>query len=117
MSQASAVSRETTPVGVAALDRLDEAPDELALAGGARQRCLLAAAGRTAGVERRPRALQRALDRCLAALEHVRHLGTVKAEHVPKHEHGPLARREMLECRYEREPDRLAHLVARLRLR
>jgi hypothetical protein len=39
----------------------------------------------------------------------------VKAEHVAQHEHRPLVRREMLKCRDEREPDRLAHLVARLR--
>jgi hypothetical protein len=68
-------------VEVAALDRVDEPSDELALARGARQRCALAA-GRKPGVERSPRALKRALDRCLAALEHVRHLGPVKAEHV-----------------------------------
>jgi len=63
----------------------------------------------------RSRALQRALDRCLAALEHVRHLGPVKAEHVAQHEHRPLAWPEVLKGRDERERDRLAQLVARLR--
>jgi len=86
--------------------------DELPLVRGPRQGCAFETAGRHAFVERRAGALERAFDRALAAPEHRGRLGRVKAERVTEHERGSLARRQVLQRRHEREPDRFSGLVA-----
>ena len=48
-------------------------------------------------------------------LEHLGDLGGAQPEHVAQHEHRALARGQVLEAGDERERDRLAQLVARLR--
>jgi hypothetical protein len=101
---------------VAALEGVGEARHELALVARVRQRHLFARRKAHAGVERRPRPVERAVDRGLGDAERLGHLGRAEAEHVAQHEHDPLARREPLEAGDEREPDRLARLVARIRL-
>ena len=89
---------------VAALDRVGEAADQLALArrssAGARAR---GSRGGSRVVERRPGALQRALDRSFAACRASRHLGRAEAEHVAQHEHRPLSRRQELQRGHERQ--------------
>jgi hypothetical protein len=102
-------------VRVAALDRRGEAADQLTLAGGPRKGRALEAARPEALAERSPRPLERALDRRLGAVEHLRHLGGAKAEHVAEHERRALARRQVLQRRHECERDRLPRLVACLR--
>ena len=82
---------------------------------GSGQRRPLAVASGHAFVERRARPLQRPLDRGFGAVEHLRDLGGVKAQHVPQHERGPLPRRQMLQPSHEGEADRLSRLVACLR--
>jgi hypothetical protein len=99
----------TSPLSTAAAKRPTSSRSRWERGSGARSRLPL---GRRACSV--ARALQRALDRGLAAVEHVRHLGGVEAEHVAQHQHGALARREVLECRDERQRYRLAGLVARL---
>ena len=80
-----------------------------------RERRPFASAGRQAGLERRPRAAQQAVDRRVARLEHLGDLRGAVAQHVAQHEHRALLRREMLEADDEGERDRLLGLVARLR--
>jgi hypothetical protein len=63
-------------------------------------------------VNRRARPLQHPFGRGFTAVEHVRDLGGLKAEHVPQHDRGSLPWRQMLQGSNEREPDRLSRLVA-----
>jgi len=102
-------------VDVAALDGVGEARDQLALAGGVRPRGAVAVGGRQARFEGRSGALERALDRGLARVEHVGDLGGAEAEHVTQHECCALAGRQALEGDDERKLDRLPGLVARRR--
>jgi hypothetical protein len=57
------------------------------------------------------RALEHSVDRDLGDSEDLRRLGGAKRQYVAEHEHRPLARREALQGRYEREPDRFADLI------
>jgi hypothetical protein len=86
--------------------------DKSVFAGGVRHRRALAVGCRQPGVESRAGALQGALDRRLAGLEHVGDLGGAETEHVTEHERRALAGRQMLESDDERELDRLPGLVA-----
>ena len=113
VSRASCVSSESAAVDVAALDCGGEQSDELALARGVGQRCLLAP--RAGVVDRRACPLERSFDGCFAGLEHPGHLGRAEPEHVAEHERGPLARRQVLQRGHECETDRLSCLVPRLR--
>ena len=75
----------------------------------------LAAAGGQALLDRRARPLQCRFDGCLAGVEHLRHFGCAKAEHVAEHERGPLAGWQVLQRGHECETDCLSRLVAGLR--
>src|ERR1039457_6013007 len=98
-----------------ALERVHEAPDELALTRRAWQRRELAVSRGKSGVERRARPLQSAVHRYLAAVEYAGHLRCAEAEYVAQHEHRALARRQVLKPGRERECQRLPGLVARFR--
>src|SRR5215211_7594315 len=102
-------------VDVATLDGVGKAPDQLALAGGVRQRRAIAVGGRKRPPERRPGPLQGILDRGLARIEDVCDLGGAEAEHVAQRERGALAGRQVLKGADERQLDRLPGLVAGLR--
>src|SRR3954471_4735779 len=65
-----------------------------------------------AALELRPRALQGAVDRDLAAFEHLRDLRRPEAEHVAKNEDRPLHAWEALEGGDERQRYRLLCLEA-----
>ena len=69
-----------------------------------------AGVGDVGSVQRRPRALQRAVDRRDARIEQLRHLGGFPVQHLAEDQHRPLARRQVLQRRDEREADRLARL-------
>src|ERR671923_536900 len=100
-------------VDVGALEGVDVAVDELAQVPIVQrpQHRLLAALGQ-ALVDRPVSALQRAVDRWRARLEHLGRLARRETEHVAQDEHRALARRQMLERRDERELDALALLIA-----
>ena len=61
-----------------------------------------------ARLERRPRALQRAVDGGDARLEQLRDLARLPAQHLAEDQDRALARRQVLQRGDEREPDRLA---------
>jgi hypothetical protein len=90
-------------VDVTALDGVGEAPDQLALAGGVRPWRALAVGGRQARSESRAGALQGALNRSLARVEHLGDLGGAEAEHVAEHQRRALAGRPVLEGDDERK--------------
>ena len=115
MTHASSVSSDDHAVDVAALDGVGEAPDQSALAGGVRARGALAVGGRQPLLEGCPGALQGALHRDLARVEHLGDLGGAEAEHVAQHECRALAGRQPLQRDDERKLDRLPGLVARRR--
>ena len=71
MTQASSVSSATIPSMSPLSTRLGEAADDVALEPGVRERRSFASAGRQAGLERRTRAAQQAVDRCVAGVEHL----------------------------------------------
>src|SRR5918996_4049382 len=64
-----------------------------------------------AGLKRRPGALQGAVDRDLAAFEHVRHLCRAEAEYVAQHEDRPLPWWKVLQGGDERQRHRFLCLV------
>ena len=92
-------------VEVVPLEGIDVACQELALGfvdGGCR--VIDAEAAR---LERRPRSLERAVDRGHGRVEELRHLGGFPAQHLAEDQDGPLAGREVLKRRHECQPDRL----------
>src|ERR1039457_5432574 len=95
-----------------ALERVHEAPDELALTRRAWQRRELAVSRGKSGVEHRARPLQSAVHRDLAAVEYAGHLRCAEAEYIAQHEQRALARRQVLKPGRERECQRLPGLVA-----
>ncbi len=96
-------------VDVAALERLAEAVEQLPLGGRVRQRPRLRSL-----LDRRAGALQRAVHRRLAGVEHPRDLGRPKAQNVAQHEYGALVGRHALQPGNERERHGLLGLVAHL---
>ena len=93
-------------VHVVALERIDVAIQQCAarvVEGLGVARDLRLAAG-----HRRPRALERAVDRCDGGPEQLPDLLRPPAKHLAQDEDGPLPRREVLECGDEREAYRLA---------
>jgi hypothetical protein len=114
VSTASSVQQAQHALDVSALERVDEPPDDLALARRARERRPRACVGGQPGLERPPRPLQGAVDRRLRGTQHRRDLDRSKAHHVAQHEHRALARRQVLQRRHERQAHGLAGLVARL---
>ena len=104
-------------VDVATLIGVGETPDQLALAGGVGQRRALAVGGRQPRFEGRPGALEGALDRGLAGVEHFGDLGCAETEHVAQHECGALAGLQLLEDDDERELDGLPGRAAGSRSR
>ena len=67
-------------------------------------------------LQRRPRALQRAVGRLHRQVEDLRGLGRRPLEHVAQHEHRALARRQELDHGHVRQLDRLARDDDRVRL-
>jgi len=102
-------------VDVAALERVGEPREQLALDRGPGQRRLAEPAGGQLRGQGGPRPLQRAVDRVQAPPEDVGGLGGAEAERVPQHQRGPLPGRQLLQRRDERERDGLPGLVPRLR--
>ena len=74
------------------------------------------ASGWSAALDRLACALQRPVHRDFGDPQHLGDLPGAEGQDVAQHEHRPLAGREQLHRGNEREPDRLACLVARLRL-
>jgi hypothetical protein len=97
---------------VARLEAGGEACGELALLAGARERRRVPSCRRDGSADRRACALQRSVGGDLACLEHLCDFPRPKGQHVKKNEHRALPRRKLLESDHERNPDRLAHLVA-----
>ena len=93
-------------VDVVGLEGLDVAREQLAVGLVERRRGRCGAD--VAGLERRARPLQRAVDRGDARLEQLGDLGRLPAQHLAQDQHGALARRQVLQRGDEREPDRLA---------
>lgn len=63
------------------------------------------------------RALEAGFDRRLGGVEHGRHLGAVVPEDVAEHEYHPLVRWKTLECRDERQSNRLRGFVSGVQAR
>jgi hypothetical protein len=100
-------------VDIAVLERLDQ-PAEQFLFGRRVRRRWLVRLGCLAG-EGRPGPLERAGDRLLGGVQHLRDLTGREVEHVAQDQGSALPRREELQRRDERERDRFAGLVAGLR--
>ena len=102
-------------VDVAALPRLDVALDEpgQALVAERAQRRPLAAVGQRL-IDRLTGALERAVHRRGRRVQRLRDLARREPKHLAQDQHGPLARRQVLQRSDERELDALALLVARL---
>src|SRR5215207_1070696 len=94
VSQASSVSRATTPStsppSKASVKRATSSRSSREFGSGT----CSARRNAQAGVERRPGPVERARDRRFGDAERLGYLGRAEAEHVAQHEHGALARRE-----------------------
>jgi hypothetical protein len=102
------------PLQVASLPGQHETAQDLLLLGG--QRPGRAAGGRPCLAERGPGALQGAVDCRHRALQQLGDLGGAPAQHLPQHQHGPLAGGELLQGHHEGQRHRLALLGDRRRV-
>jgi hypothetical protein len=108
-SVSSATIASTSPLWTASAKRPTSRRSPAESGRGARSR---SADGRRAP-QRRAGALERALDRALAGVEHRGDLGGAEAEHIAEHQRRALAGRQVLEGDRERELERFAGLEAR----